>query len=116
MKVASLLLVALCARCDAFVGSGVRTPHRSRAPADALVAHSSASPATEPPATPTADEIDAASLQFPLAGKSHSGRVDLQLQMGIIDSEYVSAVTAHICYWDHVDVIDYLIDLSRVQR
>ena len=58
MKVASLLLVALCA-ARAFVGSGVRTPHRSRAPADALVAHSSASPATEPPATPTADEIDA---------------------------------------------------------
>jgi hypothetical protein len=52
------------------------------------------------------------SLRFPLAGRG--GRLDYQLQPRVIDSEYISAVTAHSSYFQNSDVTDFVMDL--VQR
>lgn len=50
-------------------------------------------------------------LVFPLGGTANK-RVDYQLQPKVIDSEYVSAVTAHSSYFGNTDVIDFIIDLA----
>jgi len=47
---------------------------------------------------------------FPLGGKSQ--RVDYQLQRGVVDNEYLSAVTAHSNYFTNSDVIDFVADLG----
>jgi len=52
------------------------------------------------------------SLRFPLAGRG--SRLDYQLQPRVIDSEYISAVTAHSQYFQNTDVLDFVMDL--VQR
>ena len=52
-------------------------------------------------------------IRYPLAGRT--GRLDLQLQPNVIDSEYVSAVLAHSSYFSNTDVVDYTIDLTRKQ-
>jgi len=44
---------------------------------------------------------------FRLGGRS--ARVDFQMQPGIIDNEYLSAVTAHSSYFSNEDIIDFLI-------
>jgi len=50
-------------------------------------------------------------IKFALGGRS--GRVDHQLQTGIENAnEYLSAVTAHGCYWSHNDILDFVIHLS----
>jgi DDHD domain len=56
--------------------------------------------------------VDNANLRFPLAGRA--GRLDYQLQPRVIDSEYISAVTAHSSYFQNSDVTDFVMDL--VQR
>jgi hypothetical protein len=53
-------------------------------------------------------------LTFPLGGKSQ--RVDYQLQPGVIDNEYVSAVTAHSSYFSNSDIRDFLIELTTVKE
>ncbi|GKY93335.1 hypothetical protein MPSEU_000301100 [Mayamaea pseudoterrestris] len=45
---------------------------------------------------------------FPLSGKD-SARVDYSLQTGVVDSEYISAVTAHSNYFTNLDFHDFLI-------
>jgi len=55
---------------------------------------------------------DGHELRFPLAGRG--GRLDYQLQPRVIDSEYISAVTAHSSYFQNTDVTDFVMDL--VQR
>jgi DDHD domain len=47
---------------------------------------------------------------FPLGGKSD--RVDFQLQRGVVDNEYISAVTAHSTYFVSTDVQDFVIGLA----
>jgi DDHD domain len=47
---------------------------------------------------------------FPLGGKSD--RVDFQLQRGVVDNEYISAVTAHSTYFVSTDVQDFIIGLA----
>lgn len=49
------------------------------------------------------------SVRFPLAGRA--GRLDYQLQPRVIDSEYISAVTAHSGYFSNSDVTDFVMDL-----
>lgn len=44
--------------------------------------------------------------KFPLGGKSE--RVDYQLQTGVIDNEYISAVTAHSTYLYNPDFLEFL--------
>lgn len=51
-------------------------------------------------------------LKFALGGKSE--RVDFQLQPGVIDNEYFSAVMAHSSYFSNGDIIDFLLDLVEV--
>lgn len=48
---------------------------------------------------------------FKLGGKTD--RVDFQIQPGVIDNEYLSAVTAHSSYFCNEDVIDFIIDNTR---
>lgn len=48
---------------------------------------------------------------FRLGGKS--SRVDFQLQPGVIDNEYISAVTAHSSYLANDDVVDFIIFNTR---
>jgi hypothetical protein len=43
---------------------------------------------------------------FPLGGKS--SRVDFQLQRGVVDNEYLSAVSAHSNYFINTDFQDFL--------
>ena len=57
-------------------------------------------------ASPSGDK-----LSFPLAGRSR--RLDFQLQPRVIDSEYISAVTAHSSYFDNSDVMDFVMDLIQ---
>jgi hypothetical protein len=56
--------------------------------------------------------VQEGALRFPLAGRG--GRLDYQLQPRVIDSEYISAVTAHSSYFLNSDVTDFIMDL--VQR
>mmetsp|Transcript_33707 Transcript_33707/g.99312 ORF Transcript_33707/g.99312 Transcript_33707/m.99312 type:complete len:705 (+) Transcript_33707:43-2157(+) len=49
-------------------------------------------------------------IKFALGGRST--RVDYQLQTGIVENEYLSAVTAHGCYFAHEDLLDFVIELS----
>jgi hypothetical protein len=49
-----------------------------------------------------------AELKFALGGKSD--RVDFQLQTGVIDNAYLSAVTAHSTYFGNSDVLDFIVD------
>jgi phospholipase DDHD1 len=55
------------------------------------------------------NEDDKNHIRFPLGGRS--GRVDFQIQPRVIESEYISAVTAHSSYFQNTDVIDFIIDL-----
>lgn len=48
---------------------------------------------------------------FRLGGRS--SRVDFQIQPGVIDNEYLSAVTAHSSYFSNDDVIDFIIFNTR---
>lgn len=58
-------------------------------------------------------QFDDSPLRFPLAGIND--RLDFQLQPKVIDSEYLSAVTAHATYFANADVLDYLIDLTALE-
>ena len=49
-------------------------------------------------------------IKFPLGGRST--RVDYQLQTGIVENEYLSAVTAHGCYFTNDDLLEFLIERS----
>lgn len=49
------------------------------------------------------------STKFPLGGKSD--RVDFSLQTELINNDYISAVTAHSCYFSHKDILDFLIGI-----
>ena len=58
------------------------------------------------------DEVSAAwPPTFPLSCPKAPGRVDYSLQTGVVDSEYISAVTAHSNYFTHVDLHDFFIAL-----
>lgn len=48
-------------------------------------------------------------VMFPLGGRSE--RVDFQLQPGVIDNQYLSAVMAHSTYFENADVLEFLLDL-----
>ena len=48
---------------------------------------------------------------FQLGGRST--RVDFQIQPGVIDNEYLSAVTAHSSYFSNDDVVDFIIFNTR---
>jgi HD superfamily phosphohydrolase YqeK len=47
-------------------------------------------------------------VNFALGGRS--GRVDYQIQQGIVENEYLSAVTAHSTYFRNSDVLDFIIE------
>lgn len=49
-------------------------------------------------------------IQFALGGKNT--RVDFQLQPGVVDNEYISAVAAHSSYFSSNDVLEKIIDLG----
>ena len=48
---------------------------------------------------------------FSLGGSSE--RVDFQLQPGVVDNEYLSAVSAHSGYWTNTDFTDFLIQCAN---
>ena len=50
-------------------------------------------------------------LKFALGG--HSDRIDYSLQPGVIENEYLSAVSAHSSYFVNQDVIDFVMDLTE---
>mmetsp|Transcript_11746 Transcript_11746/g.16857 ORF Transcript_11746/g.16857 Transcript_11746/m.16857 type:complete len:691 (+) Transcript_11746:158-2230(+) len=50
-------------------------------------------------------------VAFRLGGRS--SRVDFQIQPGVIDNEYLSAVTAHSSYFINEDIIDFIICETR---
>eukprot|EP00543_Licmophora_paradoxa_P016573 CAMPEP_0202460634 /NCGR_PEP_ID=MMETSP1360-20130828/45091_1 /ASSEMBLY_ACC=CAM_ASM_000848 /TAXON_ID=515479 /ORGANISM="Licmophora paradoxa, Strain CCMP2313" /LENGTH=702 /DNA_ID=CAMNT_0049082377 /DNA_START=19 /DNA_END=2127 /DNA_ORIENTATION=+ len=50
--------------------------------------------------------------EFALGGNSISRRVDFQLQTGVIDNEYFSAVSAHSNYFTNQDIQEFLIGLA----
>ena len=52
--------------------------------------------------------------EFQLGGRST--RVDFQIQPGVIDNEYLSAVTAHSSYFSNEDLIDFLIFSTHDER
>ena len=52
--------------------------------------------------------IKKGNLKFELGGRSD--RVDFSLQPGIVDNEYLSAITAHGCYLQNEDVLDFVIE------
>ena len=49
------------------------------------------------------------STKFPLGGKSD--RVDFSLQTDLINNDYISAVTAHSCYFSNKDILDFFIGI-----
>eukprot|EP00577_Skeletonema_sp_RCC1716_P009182 CAMPEP_0113378088 /NCGR_PEP_ID=MMETSP0013_2-20120614/3505_1 /TAXON_ID=2843 ORGANISM="Skeletonema costatum, Strain 1716" /NCGR_SAMPLE_ID=MMETSP0013_2 /ASSEMBLY_ACC=CAM_ASM_000158 /LENGTH=694 /DNA_ID=CAMNT_0000260271 /DNA_START=464 /DNA_END=2548 /DNA_ORIENTATION=+ /assembly_acc=CAM_ASM_000158 len=50
-------------------------------------------------------------VAFRLGGRT--SRVDFQIQPGVIDNEYLSAVTAHSGYFSNDDIIDFIIFETR---
>jgi hypothetical protein len=60
----------------------------------------------------TATKMQAGPLKFALGGKSD--RVDFQLQPGVVDSEYLSAVSAHSSYFTNIDVLDFILGLAAL--
>jgi hypothetical protein len=50
-------------------------------------------------------------LKFALGGKSE--RVDFQLQPGVVENEYISAVSAHTSYWINDDLLEFLIQCAN---
>ena len=53
---------------------------------------------------------------FPLSCPKVPGRVDYSLQTGVVDSEYISAVTAHSSYFTNLDLHDFFIALFSVTK
>jgi hypothetical protein len=53
-------------------------------------------------------------LMFPLGGKST--RVDYSLQPGVIENDYISAVTAHSTYFSNGDFQDFFISLMAASE
>jgi hypothetical protein len=51
-------------------------------------------------------------IAFKLGGRT--SRVDFQIQPGVIDNEYLSAVTAHSGYFTNDDIIDFIIFQTRL--
>jgi hypothetical protein len=51
---------------------------------------------------------------FRLGGRST--RIDFQIQPGVIDNEYISAVTAHSSYFSNDDVVDFIIFNTRLNE
>ena len=49
------------------------------------------------------------STKFPLGGKSD--RVDFSLQTDLINNDYISAVTAHSCYFSNKDILEFFIGI-----
>jgi hypothetical protein len=49
-------------------------------------------------------------LKFALGGKS--SRIDYCIQPGVIENEYIAAVSAHSCYFINPDVLDFILDLT----
>ncbi len=47
-------------------------------------------------------------MSFLLGGRNNS-RVDYMIQKGLLDDEYISAVSAHSSYFKNNDVIDFII-------
>ncbi len=50
-------------------------------------------------------------VAFRLGGRT--SRIDFQIQPGVIDNEYLSAVTAHSSYFSNEDIIDFIIFETR---
>ena len=50
-------------------------------------------------------------FDFDLGGTSE--RVDFQLQPGVVDNEYLSAVSAHSTYWSNGDFMNFLIECAN---
>lgn len=51
-------------------------------------------------------------VAFKLGGRT--SRVDFQIQPGVIDNEYLSAVTAHSGYFTNDDIIDFIVFQTRL--
>lgn len=60
--------------------------------------------------SPTSGTNTSSTQVFPLGGKSE--RVDFQLQRGLVDNEYLSAVTAHSNYFVNTDFQDFLMGVT----
>jgi DDHD domain len=71
-------------------------------------------PQEQTPLTTTNKSVTQHPLVFPLGGRS--SRVDYSLQPGVIDNEYLSAITAHCSYFSSDDVQDFLIGLASGQH
>lgn len=56
-------------------------------------------------------QIKRGPLKFALGGRSD--RIDYSLQPGVIENEYLSAVSAHSSYFVNQDVIDFVMDLTE---
>lgn len=56
------------------------------------------------------DSLKQGPLKFPLGGQTE--RIDYCIQPGVIENEYFAAVTAHSCYFQNPDVIDFMLDLT----
>lgn len=53
----------------------------------------------------------APTYKFDLGG--HSERVDFQLQTGVIESEYITAITAHNSYFSNNDIHEFIVHCMR---
>lgn len=56
-------------------------------------------------------KTDVTAFSIALGGKSE--RVDFQLQPGVVENEYLSAVSAHTSYWTNDDLLDFLIQCAN---
>lgn len=61
-------------------------------------------------ATLPSDSDNYEGMTFPLAGRSP--RLDYQMQHGVIDNEYLKAVSAHSTYFHNTDIVDFVIDIA----
>jgi len=57
-------------------------------------------------------QMEIKNLYFALGGESRGGRVDFQIQQGLIGNNYVSSLLAHTCYFRTEDVINFIIELA----
>lgn len=98
---------------------GDNLTRRFTAPKPAVDASSSSAGSAEGAATPTISKSfssigSTSEIMFPLGGKS--GRVDFQLQQGLIGNDYLSSLNAHTTYFSNDDVINFIIEVASSKK
>lgn len=58
---------------------------------------------------------EAAPLNQKLCCFNKKGRIDYALHEGVLENSYLSAIKAHVCYWNEQDIASFILQLINEQ-